>query len=124
MDRMGTNVYERSGEKDGRLNSDDKVERKVRTMMEGYDVGMDNREGSISPPKLELASQFHPRFSPPLHTMDISSVRYRPAPVLTQAELTSTYSHSRLEMPSEGRINRYCTSPTCTFNLATSNSRH
>jgi len=105
MDRMGINVDERLGEKDGRVNSDDEIEREVRTLVEGYDVGLDNREGSISPPKLKLASQFRPRLSPPLHTMDISSVRYRPAPVLTQAELTSTYGHPRLEMPSKGRIN-------------------
>jgi len=56
MDRMGTNVDERFGEKDGRVNFDDEIEREVRTMMEGYDVGLDNRNDSISPPKLELAS--------------------------------------------------------------------
>jgi len=39
---MGTNVDERLGERDGRFNSDEEVEREVRTMMEGYDVGLDD----------------------------------------------------------------------------------
>jgi len=106
MDDLRMNVDERLNEKDRGKNSDDETEREMRTMLEGYDVGLDDREGSISPPKLELASLFHPRLSP-LHTMDISSVRYRPAPVMTQAVLTSTYGHPRLEMPVEGRLNIY-----------------
>jgi len=105
MDRMESNVDELLCEKDGKVNSDEEIERDVRTTVKGYDVGLDDRKGSISPPKLKLASQFRPRLSPPLYAMDIPSVRYRPAPVLTQAELTFTYGYSRLEMPSEGRNN-------------------
>jgi len=37
--------------------------------------------------------------------MNIPSVRYRPAPVLTQAELTYTYGHPRLELPEKGKVN-------------------
>jgi len=99
MDELAMNVDERLGKKDGRKNSDDETEREARTMMEGYDIWLDDREGSISPPILELAPTFHPRLSPTLHSMDISSVRYRPAPGMTQAELTSTYGHPRLELP-------------------------
>jgi len=67
-------------------------------MLKGYDLGTADREGRLSPPKLELITHTRPHHSP-LHAMDIPSVRYRPAPVLTQAELTSTYSHPRLELP-------------------------
>jgi len=104
MDESEMNLEERLGDKDRRKNSDDETEREVRTMLEGYDMDLDDREDDISPPKLELASQFRPRFSPP-NTMDISRVRYRPAPVLTQAELTSTHGHHRLELPEMGKFN-------------------
>jgi len=67
---------------------------------------LDDIEGSISPPTLESAPTFRPRLSPTLHAMDISSVRYRPAPVMTQAELTSTYGHPRLELPEMGKVNK------------------
>jgi len=67
-------------------------------------MGLDDKEDDISPPKLELASQFRPHFFL-LHTMDVSSVRYWPAPVLTQAELTSNYGHPRLELPEMGKVN-------------------
>jgi len=97
------NLGERLGDKDRRKNSDDETKIEARTMMEGYDMGLDEREDNISPPKLELASQFRPHLSP-LHTMDISSVRYRPASVMTQAELTSTYGHPRLELPEIGKV--------------------
>jgi len=49
MDKMESNVNERLGEKDMRVNSDDEIEREVRTIMKGYDVGLDDKEGSISP---------------------------------------------------------------------------
>jgi len=105
MDELGIKVDERLGEKDVRKNSDDETEREARTMMEGYDIGLNDREDSISPPTLEIVPTFRPRSSPPLHTMDISSVRYRPAPVMTQAaELTSTYGHPRLELPEMGKV--------------------
>jgi len=105
MDELGMNMAERLGEKDERKNFDDETEREVRTMLEGFDIGLDNREDSISPPTLEIVPTLRPRPSPPLHTMDISSVRYRPAPCLTQAELTSTYGHPRLELPEMGKVN-------------------
>jgi len=98
------NLEERLGDKKGRKNSDDETEREVRTMFEGYNMGLNDREDDISPPKLKLASQFRPRFSP-FHTMDISSVGYQPVPVMAQAELTSTYSHLRLKLPEMGKVN-------------------
>jgi len=107
MDESEMNLEERFGDKDGRNNSDDETEREVRTMSEGYDMGLNERDDDISPPKLEFASQFRPRLSP-LHTIDIStfsSVRYRPVPVMAQAELTSTDSHPRLKLPETGKVN-------------------
>jgi len=101
---MVKNVDKHLGEKDRKKDSDDDTERGVRTMLKEYDLGAEEREGSISPPELELISHIRPSLSP-LRTMDISSVRYRPAPVLTQAELTSTYGHPRLELPREGKVN-------------------
>jgi len=104
MDGLEMNLEERLGDKDGRKNSDDETEREVRTMFECYDMRLDDKKEYISPPKLELTSQFRPRLSP-LHTMDISSVCYRPVPVMAQAELTSTYSHPRLELQEMGKVN-------------------
>jgi len=103
MDELEMNVDERLGEEAGRKNSDDETEREARTMMEGYDIGLDDREDSISPPTLEIVPSLRPRPSPHLHTMHISSVRYRSVPVLTQAELTSTYGHPRLEFARNGQ---------------------
>jgi len=105
MDELEMNVEERIGEKDGSKKSDDEIETEVRTMLRGYDIGLDDREDSISLPTLKIFPTLRPRSFPPFHTMDISSVCYRPAPVLTQAELTSTYGHPRLELPEVGKVN-------------------
>jgi len=102
MDEIEMNVGKQLTEREKERNSDDETEREVREMLKGYDLGTADREGSLSPPKLELICHNRLHRSP-LPTMDISSVRYRPAPVWTQAELTST--HPRLELPDMGRIN-------------------
>jgi len=81
-------------------------------MLEGYDMGLSERDDERSPPKLEIASgykttllspTYHP--PPPPHTIDISSVRFRPVPVMAQAEMTSTYDHPRLNLPEWGKVN-------------------
>jgi len=104
MDGIEINACNQLTEREKERNSDDKTEREVREMLKGNDLGMADREGSLSPPKLELITHTRPhRF--PLPAMNISSVRYRPAPVLKQAELTSTHCHPRLELPKKGRMN-------------------
>jgi len=98
------NVGKQLSEREKERNSDDKTEREVREMLEWYDLGTADRKGSLSPPKLELIFQIRTHHSP-LHAMDIPSVHYRPAPVLTQADLTSTCGRPRLELPEIGGIN-------------------
>jgi len=106
MDKPGVVLDDRLGDREERKNSDGETEREVSAMLEDYNMGLTDREDDISPPKLELASQFRPRHSPPLpHTMDISSVRFRPVLVMAQAVLTSTYSHPRQELPEVGKVN-------------------
>jgi len=91
--------------------SDGETEKEVSAMLESYDMGLSDREDERSPPKLELASEFrHTRHSPPSHpspphTMDISSVCFRPVPVMAQAEMTSTCGHPRLNFPELGKVN-------------------
>jgi len=75
---------------------------------------LSDRDEERSPPQLEIASGyrptilsptlFHPTFFP--HAMDISSVRFRPVPVMAQAEMTSTYGHPWLNLPEMGKVNR------------------
>jgi len=105
-DRLGG----RLGDRDGKTqrDSEGETEKEVSAMCKGYNVGLTDKEYDISPPKLELASEFRRhRLSPPHppHTMDISSVRYRPVPVMAQAVLTSTYGHPRLELAEMGKVN-------------------
>jgi len=105
-DRLGVRLDDRDGK--AQKYSEGETEKEVSAMFEGYNVGLTDREDDILPPKLELASEFRrPRLSPPhpLHTMDISSVRYRPVPVMAQTVLTSTYGHSKLELPGKGKVN-------------------
>jgi len=86
------------------------TEKEVSAMLGSYDMCSSDREDERSPPKLEMASEFRhihhsPPFHPPPHTMDISSVRFRPVPVMAQAEMTSTYGHPRLNLPEMGKVN-------------------
>jgi len=95
-------------------------DKEMSAMMKDYDVVNSEGEDERSPPKLELAHQYREYISnkptqsptirrtlpsltssspPPLHTMDISSVRIRPVPVKGQVVMTSTYSHPRLNWP-------------------------
>jgi len=103
MDGIEMNVDKQLMEREKERDSEDETEQEVCEMLEEYNLGTTDREGSLSHPKLELITHTRPHYST-LHTMDIPSVRYRPAPVLTQAELTSTYGHPRLELPEVGRI--------------------
>jgi len=106
MDGIEMDVGKQLTEREKDRNSDDETEIEVQEILEGYNLGATDREVSLSPSKLELITQTRPRYSP-LHTMDIPSVRYRPAPVLTQAKSTSTYGHPRLELPEMGKVNIY-----------------
>jgi len=47
MDELGINVDEQLGVKDRRKNCDDETDREVRTMLEGYDIWLDDREDSL-----------------------------------------------------------------------------
>jgi len=48
MDRIEKNVglHKHLGEKDRKRDSDDETDREVRIMLEGYDLGAEEREGS------------------------------------------------------------------------------
>jgi len=50
-----------------------------------------------------------PPFTPPLpiSAMDISSVRFQPAPVKAQAAITSTHGHLRMIWPERPKLNNY-----------------
>jgi len=108
-DRLG----DRLGERDGKTQRvlDGETEKEVRAMLEGYDVGLSDKDNERSPPRLEIASEFgHTLLSPPFHpppppTMDISSVRFRPVPVMALAEMTSTHGHPRLNLSELGKVN-------------------
>jgi len=116
-DRLGVRLGERDrlddwlDDRDGKTKrvSDGETKKEVSAMLESYDMGLSDKEDERSPPKLELASEFrlshHSPSSHPPHTMDISSVRFRPAPVMAQAVMTSTYGHPRLELPEMGKVN-------------------
>jgi len=47
MDRVGTNAGERLEERNEGVNSDYEIEREMRTMLEGYDLGKEDRDDSI-----------------------------------------------------------------------------
>jgi len=104
---------DRLGDKDGRTQRvlEGETEKEVSAMLESYDVGLSEREDERSPPKLKLVSEFRrtrhsPPLSPPLlHTMDISSVRFRPVPVMAQAVMTSIHGHPKPNLPEMGKIN-------------------
>jgi len=90
-------LEDRLGDRDGKKDSDGETEREVSAMFKGYNMGLTDREDDISPLQLELVPEFRPPPSLPHHTMDISSVRYRPVPLTAQAVLTSTHSYPRQE---------------------------
>jgi len=101
-------------ERDGKTQRvlDGKTEKEVSAMLEGYEVGLSDREYERSPLKLEIASGyrsnlFSPTFHPPFPTPanDISSVHFPPVPVMAQAEMTSTYDHPWLNLPEMGKVN-------------------
>jgi len=105
---------DRLGERDGKTQrvSEEETDKEVGAMLLEYDLGLSDRDDECSPPKLKLASDYrHPSHSPPSHppppplAMDISSVRFRPVPVVAQAEMTSTYGHPRLNLPEKAKVN-------------------
>jgi len=114
-DRAG----DRLGERDVNTQrvSEAKTETEVSAMLLGCDLGLSDRDEERSPPKLELAHEYrnpshspplrrhHPSPPPPLLAMDTSSVRFRPVPVVAQAEMTSTYGYPRLNWPEKAKIN-------------------
>jgi len=102
--------------------SEAETEKEVSAMLQGYDLGLSDRDDERSPAKLELVSEFrHTHRSPPAHhspphhphphppppplAMDISSVRFRPVPVMAQAVMTSIHGHPKPNLPEMGKIN-------------------
>jgi len=113
-DQAGDRLGERDVNTQRFSEVDNEIE--VSAMLKSYDLGLSDRHDERSPPKLELASEYrHPSHSPPFHNpppsprpplvMDISSVRFRPVPVVAQAEMTSTYGHPRLNWPEMAKVN-------------------
>jgi len=99
---------DRLGERDGKTQRvlDGETEKEGSAMLEGYDMGLSDREYERSRPKLEIASGYRSNlFSPTFHVplpppaMDISSVRFRPVPMMAQAEMTSTHGRPWLNLP-------------------------
>jgi len=122
---------DRLGERDVNTQRVSEAVEEVSAMLVGYDVFGSDRDEERSPPKLELVSEYrHPHHSPPAsypihaptpayvhhvhphhpppppHTMDISSVRFQPVSVMTQAEMRSTHGHPRLNWPEKAKVNR------------------
>jgi len=93
---------------DERGDSDNDPEEDVQSLLEGYAVGRQD-EGEVVPrrktDRIESPPS-PPNPSPSLPTMDISSVRYRPASVMTSADQTSTCGLPRpgLEPQRSGRF--------------------
>jgi len=58
MDQSEENLEDRLGDRDKKKDSDSETEKKVSAMFEGYNMGLTDREYDISPPKLELFSDF------------------------------------------------------------------
>jgi len=55
-DRLDDLLGDRNGK--AKKDSDGEMEKEVSAMLENYNMGLTDREDDISPPKLELASQF------------------------------------------------------------------
>jgi len=67
MDRMEKNVNKHLGEKDREKDSDYETEQEVRIMLDEYDLRADEKEDSISPPKLEeVISPLFIQWTPPV----------------------------------------------------------
>jgi len=106
--------------------SEVKSDKEMSAMMRDYNVEHSEGKDERSPLKLELTEQYReymkikstqspniPRTlpsppstsTPPLSTVDISSVRFRPVPVRAQAVMTSTHGHTRLIWPVAAKVN-------------------
>jgi len=122
MDRIEDSDQDRTGDRLGEIDvstqrvSEVEAEIEVSPMLQGYDLGMSDREDEHSPPKFELISEYRishpsaptnnpPHPPPPPLAKDISSVRFRPVLVMAQAEMTSTYGHPRLNWPEMAKVN-------------------
>jgi len=124
-DRAGDRLSERdvSTQRVSKVETD----KEMSAMMKDYDVVNSGDEDERSPAKLELEHEYReyknskatqsptirrtlpspPSSSPPpLHTMDISSVRIWPVPVKAQAVMTSTYGHPRLNWQAVAKVNK------------------
>jgi len=119
MDRIEDIDRDRAGDRLGERDvntqrvSEGETEKEGSSMLQDYDAGLSDREYERSPPKLALASEYNLCHSPlsrsppsPL-VMDISSVRFRPVPIVAQAEMTSTHGHPRLNWPEMANVNIY-----------------
>jgi len=124
-DRAGDRLSER--DVDTRRVSEIETDKEMSAMMRDYDV-VHSEEDERSPPRRELAEEYREYINnkstqsptirrtlpsppssstPPLSTMDISSVRFRPVPVTAQAVMTSTHGHPRLTWPAMAKVNKY-----------------
>jgi len=90
-----------------RGNSDNDPEKDVRSLLEGNAIG-GQEEGEVVPIRKtgRIENPPPPNPSPCLFTMDISSVRYWPASVMTSADQTSARGlpRSGLETQRSGRF--------------------
>jgi len=107
--------------------SEVETENQMSAMLQDYDVVPSEHEYERSPPILELAEHYREYIlnksnqsptirrtlpTPPIITsshpysaMDISSVRFRPVPVMGQAALTCNQGHPRLTWPTAQKYN-------------------
>jgi len=133
MDRVEDTERDRAGDRLGGRDvntvrvSEVETEEQASAMLQDYDVIHSVPDYERSPPVLELAEHYREYLlkkstqsptirrtlptppvlssSPPHSTMDISSVRFRPVPVMGQAAMTSTHGHPRLTWPIGAKFN-------------------
>jgi len=104
MDTMELRSGKTLGETEMKVGSDEDFE-EVAALLDGYATGGIERGRRVAPTRTEsidTAPLFQP---PPFSTMDISSVRYRPASVTTLADLTSARGLARLDPLENGKVN-------------------
>jgi len=132
MDRVEDIERDRAGDRLGGRDvntervSEVETENQMSAMLQDYDVVPSEHGSERSPPILELAEHYREYIlnkstqfptirrtlpSPPISSfsphsaMDISSVRFRPVPVMAQAAMTSTQGHPRLTWSTELKYN-------------------
>jgi len=93
------------GETEMKVDSDEDFEEEVPASLDGYATGGIERGRRVSPTRTESIDTAPLFQSPPFPTMDISSVRYRPASVTTSADLTSAHGLARSDTLESGKVN-------------------